>query len=369
MLACYPIEAANENWLHEAIVEIIRAIHSELDGRRHMQDAQAAWADLVPNALAPENRKNIVNADGIRDRVFAYKNSIAPLSQEQRERVLSTLEVQNQIADLVSGAVQGDGIDIEFPEVKSAVAELFVFCYGKLADFKIRRRQYRIIFDCLKTKICLFCGIERIMNPEETAQDQDHYLAKTIYPFAAANMRNLVPMCRCCNRDYKKNIDILRAADGRRRLAFDPYNCVPPKISLLDSFIAEDASPPIPNWQISLVPQTEQVATWDEVFSIRTRYKRDILNNHFHIWLQGFADKCRRERMRGNIRGDFTDDEVREVLVNYKEDKSDLPNTGMAGFLEPLVFEFLVSQFDLENFRVIQLIKDAVLGIQLEGVA
>jgi len=41
----------------------------------------------------------------------------------------------------------------------------------------------------------------------------------------------------------------------------------------------------------------------------------------------------------------------------------------MAGFLEPLVFEFLLEQYDNGNQRVICLIRDAVLGIQVDEVA
>lgn len=369
MLTCYPIEAANENWLHDSIVEIINVVHIKLDAHQALPNCQAEWEALVPNTLSAENRDNLIKARGVRDRIFTYKDSVSNLNQADRKMVFSALEGQNQIADLVSGIRNIDDIDIVYPNVKTAAHNLFVFCYGKLSDFEVRDRQYQIIFDYLETKICPFCGIERVMNPEETAQDQDHYLAKSIYPFAAVNMRNLVPMCRCCNRDYKKNIDMLRTTDGQRRIAFDPYACVPPTISLLNSIIDETISPPIPNWHITFMPNTEQVATWDDVFSIRARYKRDILDKHFSIWLRGLASKCEKDRKRNLIQANFTTDDVRNVLVNYKEDKSDLPNTGMAGFLEPLVFDFLLSQFDQGNERIIQLIKDAVLGIQLEVAA
>lgn len=369
MLVCYPIAATTENWLHDSIVNIIRSIHDQLDANIAIQSSQKKWRDLVSKALNEEKTELLISSYGIRDRVFLYKEAIKELSPQQRQHIFSVMESQNRIADLIAGRQAIEDINDAVPAIKEAVTSLFVFCYEKLSDFNVRERQYQIIFNSLRIKICPFCGIERVMNPQEAAQDQDHYLAKSIYPFAAANMRNLVPMCRVCNRDYKKAIDVLRAEDGRRRLAFDPYDCVPPRISLLGSVLDFSVSKLLPDWDIVFVPDNEQVETWDSVFRIKARYKRDVLDEYFRFWLEGFKNKCGKDRKRNVISQDFSDNQVRNVLAIYTEDKACSPNIGMAGFLEPLVFEFLLDQYDQGNNRVIQLVKDAVFGIQIEEAA
>ncbi|EKG40710.1 hypothetical protein Pav013_2220 [Pseudomonas syringae pv. avellanae str. ISPaVe013] len=369
MLACYPIAATHENWLHDSLVLIIQDIHAALDSGEVIPETQVKWRNLVPLDLTPVQRDGLANSKGIRNYSFAYMNSVATLTSLERQRIFSILQTQNCIPELLSGAGEIETIETDYPAVHEVVKLLFIFSFEKLTDFKVRERQYQIIFRSLKTKICPFCGIERVMNPEETAQDQDHYLAKSIYPFAAVNMRNLVPMCRCCNRDYKKAVDVIRDERGLRRTAFDPYNCVMPTISLLQSSIDMETSPPLPRWNVEFIPASDHAETWDSVFGIRTRYKRDILNEYFDTWLRGFSSKCAKDRRRKYILPDFSCAEIRTVLADYTEDKTGVPSVGMAGFLEPLVFEFLLSQYDQGNDRIIKLVRDLVLGMEMEIAA
>lgn len=369
MLGCYPIQATQENWVHESLVSMIRAAHSNLDLSNTVTASQEYWIAIIPTGLDSTNRTFLVRSYGIRDHFFTYVNLVSQLDSDQRRKILSVLDNQNKIPELLSGTQNIETIEAEFPNINTAVYDLFVFSFTKLADFQVRARQYKIIFNSLDIKICTFCGIERVMNPEEVAQDQDHYLPKSLYPFAAVNMRNLVPMCRCCNRDYKAAIDVLRDANGVRRVAFDPYNCQPPTISLLRSVIDENVSPPLPEWLIDFTPPSEHAETWDAVFSIRTRFKRDILNQYYDIWLKGFKTKCAKDRKRGKILKGFTFAQIREVLAHYVEDRAESPCIGMGSFLEPLVFELLLNYYDQGDDRIMNLIRDSVLGSDMEVAA
>lgn len=368
MLKCYPLNASQENWLHESLVCMIQEIHSRLDTDKNISEDQNNWKTIIPNSLRQDRKQCLIRSKGIKERLFIYKNAVQSLNQSNRRDIFSILLSQNKIANLLSGIGDIAFIEKSYPEVHKAVKCLFVFCFKKLTDFGVRTRQYQIIFDSLETKICPFCGIERMMNPEETAQDQDHYLAKSIYPFAAANMRNIVPMCRCCNRDYKRDIDVLRKDNDQRRLAFDPYCCTPSTVTLVNSTIDNESSPLLPSWRIEFVPDDEQTETWDSVFQIRARYERDILNKYFTEWLRGFSNKCTQDRREGSIHGSCSPENIKKHLANYCELKKIAPNVGMAGFLEPLVFEFLLRQYDEGNSRIIQLIRDAVVGIRVEDV-
>lgn len=368
MLRCYPIAATQENWLHETLVGAISEIHARLDRGEMLARNQEAWRQLISGDLEEPNRQKLVASSGIRDRVFDYAEEVENLLPLVRPQVLAVMESQNRVPELLFGVEEISSLEMEFPDLHEKVKNLFIFCFEKLTDFRIREQQYLIVFNDLDEKTCPFCGIERVMNPEDTAQDQDHYLAKSIYPFAAANMRNLVPMCCFCNRDHKKTKDVLRCEQGNRRRAFDPYNCESPTVSLLNSTLNADSDSLLPTWQVDFLPNSEEAETWDNVFDIRMRYKRDVLDQNFSRWIGAFSKKCAMDRRRNLISPDMNDDQVKEQLRFYFEDKSEIPSI-REGFLEPKVFEYLLEQFENGNERVINLVRDAVLGVQLEDVA
>ena len=363
MLNCYPINATAENWLHDTLVSMIESLHQNIALGNVPKKSQVSWKSLLPTNLPANLKKDISASHGLRDKFFAYMDAIQPLSAPQRSQILKILQDQNKIHDLVTGKGGLPLIPISLINVRDAAYDLFVFAFGKLTDFEVRKRQYQIIFDSLGNKICPFCGIERVMDPEETAQDQDHYLAKSLYPFSAANMRNLVPMCICCNRVYKKAQDVISDENGKQRIAFDPYDCIPPKVSLMNSVIDDKALLPIPEWNINFLPASQEAETWDAVFKIRTRYKRDILNHHYGTWLQGFRSKCALDRANGKLAEKLTQKQIRDALEEYRDYKAVSPSIGMAGFLEPLVFDFLLQKFDQGEVRIVDLVHDAVLGI------
>ena len=361
MLRSYPIAATVDNWLHDTIVGIIRDVHDKLNTGENITSTQPTWRNLVSARLTGQKKDKLIGLSGVKKHFFAFKDAYADLAQPDREIVLATLVSQNEIANLLNRTVQPQVISQTHPLIHEKAKNLFVFCFEKLTDLNLRAGQYNTIFASLSDKICPFCGIERVMNPEETAQDQDHYLAKSIYPFCAANLRNLVPMCRCCNRDYKKKKDVI---DGGSRRAFDPYNCTPPEITLNQTIIVADSSPIKFDWNIDFLTSAEEAETWDSVFDIRTRYKRDILNEYFDKWLWGFSEKCRTDKQRGYLGNVLNPDQIRQQLAYYQEDKADNPSTGLAGFLEPLVFSFLLRKYDENNPRIVSLIRISVLGQQ-----
>lgn len=369
MLNCYPIEATNENWLHEDVLLLVKAVHQKLDANEIINSTKDTWNNLVELIPNENNRNLIKGSTGIRDRLFKYKEELKNLNIQQRHLVLQAIDSQNKIVELLNGTEPIALIKDIHPELHEEAKDLFVFCFGKLTDFEVRHRQYEIIFKTLPNKICPFCGIDRVMNPEDTAQDQDHYLAKSIYPFAAVNMRNLVPMCIYCNRNYKHDADVLLGGDGQRRKAFDPYNCIPPEISLNNSVLIASASPIRFDWNIEFLTSQDEAKTWDDVFSISKRYKRDILEVYFDSWLDGFRKVCVKERREGLIPAESTNPQIRDRLQKYQESRQMNPNIGLAGFLEPLALNFLLKLFDQGNERVCNLVRDAVLGINIEELA
>lgn len=356
MLVGYPIKATEENWLHDSLVEIIRTIHEKLNTNQEMP----SWIELIPTELDADNRDRLLRIRGIKDRVLNYKNCVETCSQTERDIIFQTLNNQNNIVGLLGNTTPISNLRADFPTVYDVAHDLFVFAYDKLTDLGIRDRQYKTIFKALKVNTCPFCGFDRIMSPHETRQDQDHYLAKSIYPFAAVNMRNLVPMCRCCNRDYKHNIDILKDLSGNRRKAFDPYNAPEISISLINSIPFEGCKNKLPAWWIEFSPNLEETETWDQVFSIRTRYSREVLNKGFNRWIESFMNWCKAKAYPNS----FTNEQVLEVLRKHYRN-TEFENPVGLDFLKPKVFEMLVFHFESGNERVIRFIRNAVIGIKL----
>lgn len=357
MWVSYPPEAAEENWLHDSLVTMIRTIHNELN----LGHGVPNWDILIAAILDPDKAAIIKPLTGIKENISIYGDSVRDLTSVERDTILQTLTAQNDIEGLISGVSVLASIKTTFPEVNKAVHKLFVFAYEKLTDLGVRDRQYRIIYERLETKVCPFCGFERIMSPQETRQDQDHYLAKNIYPFAAANMRNLVPMCRCCNRDYKHDVDTLCNATGERRRAYDPYNAPGIDISLVRSMPFEGLNNRLPAWWIDITPDCQESETWDQIFCIKMRYGRDVLNNGFNRWIDSFKKQCAKKKFPTNL----SNIEVLSVLKEHHENTL-VENPVGLDFLKPKVFEMLVHHFESGNARIISFVRDAVIGIRLQ---
>lgn len=253
--------------------------------------AYPAWPDILPVA----HRGVLRPRRGLRDRLRNYDRAARLLSKPQRDEVLAALDGENQIADLLADAhdcIRADGLP---QAIRTEVDALFDFSFGLLAKFSVRDDHYAIIYGAAPAHMCPFCGTEYFDAPGAPREALDHYLAKNLYPFAAANLRNLVPMGYKCNSSYKAAKDLLRRDDGSHRRAFDPYVHVAVSISLDDSDPFGGASEHTPRWEIQFNPNTPEANTWDEIFSLKERYRRDHLDPDFRSWLDQFAKSAKQK--------------------------------------------------------------------------
>jgi len=283
----YPIQSTQNNWVHECICTAIREIHAFVDAG----GAYPAWPDILPLA----HRKVLKPKWGLRDRLRDYDRAARLLSQPQRDEVLAALAGENQIADLLADAhdcIRADGLP---QAIRTEVDALFDFSFGLLAKLSVRDDHYAAIYDAAPAHMCPFCGTEYFDAPGAPREALDHYLAKSLYPFAAANLRNLVPMGYKCNSSYKAAKDILRRDDGSHRRAFDPYVHAAVSITLDDSEPFGGTTEHTPRWEIRFDPETPESLTWNEVFSLKDRYRRDHLDQDFRTWLDQFAKSAKQK--------------------------------------------------------------------------
>ncbi|MFZ4594622.1 MAG: hypothetical protein ACOYOF_10220 [Verrucomicrobiaceae bacterium] len=282
----------------------------------------------------------------------SYDEAIRMLSRTERACILRAVADQNRISDLLSGRCNCDTI-IGLPErAHKSVKALFDYAYERLTDLGVRDSHYRQIYGLTPDHVCPFCGTEYMDAPGAPREDLDHYLAKSLYPFAAANLRNLVPMGRKCNSSYKLAIDILCRADGTRRVAFDPYDHAEIVVLLDDSDPFNGATENTPKWDIRFAPDTPAVLTWDEVFKVRERYCRDHLNPSFSSWIRLFGIWARSTGLNTT-----NDDDIIDALRRYETYWRESRMQDRA-FLKAAVFRMLHRHCESGHRRLLDLIKD-----------
>lgn len=346
MLFGYPIAVTAENWLHDSLVAAVRRIHELVDERKRMP----SWPNILPDAY----RVKLSGRTGLAKRLKDYAKAIKALTPAQRQIVLEALEGQNRISDLLIRHCDCDELaDLPVAAQQPAKA-LFTFAFGLLTEYEIRQRQYKALCGSIPARVCPFCGCEGLDAPGAPQEDLDHYIPRSKYPFAAANLRNLAPMGGRCNATYKRAQDPLRGNDGQRRLACDPYVTNGLVVSLSNSVVDElTPGPIITDWVIEFFPMDEAVETWDEIFHIKERWKRDVLDDvTFNQWLSDFQTYCFTATLQ--FAGD---DDVANAVSRYEQYLTGCGFSDRA-FLKAAVFRFLLRRCTAGCQRLLPILRD-----------
>lgn len=343
----YPTAATNRNWLHDCLVEMVTTIHTRLNAGQQFP----AWPAIIPTA----HRTLIRSKHGLRGRLNAYAVAAESLNSAQHEQVLTCLSQQNAIADLVS-CISNCECLADLPEIiRDPAKELFVFAFGLLTDLGVRDWHYAAVYNSSQYHVCPFCCSEYFDAPGAPRADYDHYLAASLYPFAAANLRNLTPMGMSCNQRYKSANDILRDDSGNRRRSFDPYTDRQLRVSLINSIPFSQADGQTPDWRIDFVPDSPECVTWDNVFQIRTRLFRDVLNPSFRNWLGDFAAWFAKRKGLDDV----SDTSIVTALREYAED-AEITGLTAREFLRAPVFRMIEHHCSNGDNRLLQFTRDLV---------
>lgn len=329
LLFGYPIEANTDNWLHDCIIAALESIHA--------QTPVTSWIEHFPSAF----QTKLSSRQGLKSRLEAYQTALETLTVVQKNQVLKALKDQNEIPKLLAGQHDCERISALPPTIQTVITKLFDFGFTLLTDLKIRDKHYSIIYQ--KTHhLCPFCGYEYFSSPRLPRENLDHYLAKSIYPFAGINLNNLVPMGMKCNLTFKKTQDILLQNDGTSRKALNPYNTQGIKIVLTDSRLFEGQNLS-PSWDIKFDPDCEEAETWDQVFSVRKRFEEDFLNEeNFKNLLRQFSKWA---EYRPNPLENLTS--LKQAFIHYLAYIGDMGFNNQAEiYIKRAVFEMLEVQCD-----------------------
>lgn len=344
MLFGYPATAIQANWLHDCICDGLVAIHAAIDSKA----TYPKWPTILPVA----HQVTFKSRWGLRKRYEEYDTVARQLKSAERDRILQILLEENAIPQLLSGQ-KNCGRTSDLPaKIQEPVKSLFGFAFDLLTPFKVRDKQYKAIYEAANEHMCPFCGTEYFDAPGAKREALDHYLALNHYPFAAANMRNLVPMGYKCNSSYKLAADILMDSTGASRVAYDPYNHAGVTLELDKSNPYGGSKESIPSWVIEFFPAGPATKTWDETFSIVKRYKRDHLDPSFHSWLRLFGQWAKREKIAVN-----TNNALIAALRRYEENWREGGITDRA-FLKAAVFKMLRKHCESGNQRLLTQLRE-----------
>ncbi|MDB5344995.1 MAG: hypothetical protein JWP89_3372 [Schlesneria sp.] len=340
MLYNYPPEATNGNWLHWCLAQTLMQVHRELDLKKTLPK----WPLIIPD----EYREKLKLKHGLRDKLKTYTNALKGLSDAERQRVLETLVSQNQIRRVLCGRRSCKRIDSLPETIREPAKDLFTCAFGLLTSLEIRDSHYQTIYKRSDAKLCPFCGLEYFDAPGAPREDDDHYLPKSQYPFAAANLWNLVPMGHKCNSRYKGTADPLMTGGGIRRKVLNPYGAQCFTISLIGTVPLGPPDGITPSWQIAFLPSFEEATTWEELFDLSTRYRRDVLDPHWQKWLEEFGAFAREK--------DVTDEaSLRDALASYCRIMRAWGLSDRA-FLKSAYFDVILDEFNKQNGHIIGLL-------------
>lgn len=264
MLYRMPAAAAAENWICDALNAAL------LDGfdRADAGEAPTAWPDCLPEAHRDALRRRGRLGEAVAGVITAY----AALQPNERTELREARYDQMRPAELYAGELSAKRVQ-DLPAPLAAPLREYADCvFDALDDLGVRDRSFEI-HGRTQGLACAFCGYEAADNARVRNMDWDHYLAKSLYPFAGANLLNFAPMGDACNRTFKSSKDILRSNAGARRRCFDPYASEPATVDLLDSTLfARGPGNLLPEWRIGIRGDADSCATWDAIFELSARW-------------------------------------------------------------------------------------------------
>jgi hypothetical protein len=364
MLYGYPEEATQENWLHDCLTQLVGEIHARVEAGA----AAPAWPDVLPGAY----RAVLEKRTGLRDRLVTYEDALRALDAGVCEQLRIAVDKQNKIPGLLSNATDCDRA-VDFPsDAAKALEGLYGYAFGLLSELRtrdpgaisteqgIRDRQYAIVFELLPSRSCPFCGCERIDPPKRSIvrdpakrEDLDHYLPRSIYPFAGVNLRNLVPMGKKCNQDYKRDIDPVRNRDGGGRRAYDPYLPIPAlSVDLAQTDLFGDGGNP--RWRLRLEPASAELDTWNDIFEIQRRWIEGVLEQEYNEWLRLFAGEYRRRH------SDVVAEPILLEELELAHERARDQGYSDQAFLRAAVFRVLLERCRARDAKLLASLRDLV---------
>lgn len=247
-------------------------------------------------------------------------------------------------------------------ELKTILVQFYTWFSGdgfsasvtQLSGFQRRQLVERFVTANASINVCPACDGPRADRDESRVHaSTDHYFPKDKYPPLSIHPKNLVPMCRYCNEDYKKTNDPADKASVSEmflpylREAFGPIKAsVQRNTRMQIEVLLHDRG----------VPSTPRIDALEHLFRISQRWATRAEDYAVPHMFQNMRDLARSRRRHGELIP--LEDDVSETIADQRGDFA--ANKGRSPY--HLLFE-AYADFVLRNDGELQTIINECLGL------
>lgn len=255
-----------------------------------------------------------------KEKVVEVYDICRTLTNVERNNIRTAFQNHNDIENLCNGTLLFDTQLHSIVEDK--MKPFFVNLYEEYSERKTletvyssKMDYYNKLYEENRFVNCPCCCLDSFESDEsDKREDFDHYLPKSLIPFASVNYKNLVPLCHKCNRTYKSDSNPIENG----KTSFYPYGGINNNIHITIEF-DQDIEKNISDLILS-GPENDKINTWDEIFLIRDRY----INRTNQI-KESFLRRLKKRKRRYNLTAeqvccDFID-EYQQDNDKYEADK------------------------------------------------
>lgn len=270
----------------------------------------------------------------------------------KKEIVDDAIFCMNDLTNLLNGTGRRYTINDLPYSIRKEAKDLFIYLYETPLSSVIKSsKHYKQFYNNLESNACAFCGLDYLEDPDQRKQDYDHFLPKSIYPFCAINLKNLIPCCCRCNQIYKKEKDPL-IYRGARCPTVTPYvQSFSIKVNF-DGSILPTSQNREGNWKVSFKPKRVEVENWNNVYEIGDRIIRNHLTGgRFTKYETLIQDFVRSQEGRK----DFSKTDVRSALKQHANNKFGKPKFEDKRYVYYSLFTWLSKNLSESKVMALQL--------------
>lgn len=221
---------------------------------------------------------------------------------------------------------------------------LSIFNYSSFIDTQTDNKAY-IFTQKLGINVCPYCNMNYIFTNDKghgkTRPELDHFFPKSLYPYLAISLYNLIPSCHICNSNLKKAIDFhsekhLHPYENNNYLDYQF------KIKYTSDNI-KTIIPTIDEFEITIENQSENQETQEKIKNSNRTFKLEELYNYHKdvaqeiIAKEIYYNKTKIEELK-KIFGDFDNEFIKRIILGNYLNLEDIGKRSLAKFTYDLVY-------------------------------
>lgn len=272
MIKSYKYIATVHSKLHDNVIAFFHKIETDTSG----------FTDELfePEFLPIVNRHSKI----LKKRFKIIYEHVSSLSASDRKSFCQRVFASNQIENICRGEYRPEAFSSSSTGIDGTLKELFLDLYNQVLDGEpFRENACATLRDHFNQfcdvnadiTLCPICGIGELKKSQDETRDQyDHYLPKSLYPLSAVNFYNLVPCCKECNSfDAKGDKDTIAVSTGKLFFPFDENH---KGISLAVNVKHDNSEINKIEWELIFSnpeSKSDEIESWKSIYSIESRYQ------------------------------------------------------------------------------------------------